>query len=66
MCSAFAHGDEWPSLALLSTPDGPDVDGIVPLKVQTPTSLAAVSFGLATRMVQHAITLYDSRRRSPY
>ena len=66
MCSAFAHADEWPSLALLSTPVGDDVDGVVTLNVETPAGLAEVSFGLATRMLRRAIDLYDRRRRAPY
>jgi len=63
-CSGFAHGRQWASLQLLDREERPRSPGVASVRFSSSAEQILLTSGIALRIADHALALYDKRRRA--
>ncbi|WP_073421687.1 hypothetical protein [Geodermatophilus nigrescens] len=67
VCSGFAHGRSWAMLGMLNRQEHPTADGdVAAVQLTTSVEQVATMTHVPFSMTNHALHLFERRRRSPY
>ncbi len=64
-CSGFAHGRQWASLQLLDREERSRSVGVASVRFSSSAEQILLTSSIALRLGDHALELYDQRRRAP-